>query len=110
VAIARALVNDPRLILADEPTGALDSATSIEVMSLLQALNREGITIVLVTHEPDMAEFASRTIHFLDGRVVTDQRQVPRTAGDGPTRSSASPPPPARQPAATDTAVWQRRP
>jgi putative ABC transport system ATP-binding protein len=72
VAIARALVNDPALILADEPTGALDSRTSIEVMALLQALNREGITIVLVTHEADVAAFASRIIGFIDGRVVRD--------------------------------------
>lgn len=72
VAIARALVNDPSLILADEPTGALDSRTSIEVMALLQALNREGITIVLVTHEADVAAFASRIILFRDGRVVND--------------------------------------
>ncbi len=73
VAIARALVNDPALILADEPTGALDSATSLEVMALLQALNREGITVVLVTHEPEIAEFARRVIHFRDGLVVSDQ-------------------------------------
>ena len=73
VAIARALVGDPRLILADEPTGALDSRTSIEVMVLLQALNREGITIVLVTHESDIANFASRLIHFRDGQVISDQ-------------------------------------
>jgi putative ABC transport system ATP-binding protein len=72
VAIARALVNDPVLILADEPTGALDSRTSIEVMALLQDLNRRGITIVLVTHERDIATFARRNILFLDGRVVED--------------------------------------
>jgi len=73
VAIARALVCNPRLILADEPTGALDSRTSIEVMALLQSLNREGITVVLVTHEPDIANFASRLIHFRDGQVTSDQ-------------------------------------
>jgi putative ABC transport system ATP-binding protein len=80
VAIARALVNDPSLILADEPTGALDSRTSIEVMALLQALNREGITIVLVTHEADVAAFASRIIGFLDGRVVRDAANRPQDA------------------------------
>ncbi|MBL8381622.1 MAG: ABC transporter ATP-binding protein [Burkholderiales bacterium] len=73
VAIARALVNDPVLVLADEPTGALDSRTSVEVMGLLQSLNREGITVVLVTHEHDVAAFARRIIGFRDGRVVEDR-------------------------------------
>jgi len=72
VAIARALVNDPVLILADEPTGALDTRTSFEVMGLLQDLNRRGITVVFVTHEQDIATFASRVINFRDGRVVRD--------------------------------------
>jgi putative ABC transport system ATP-binding protein len=72
VAIARALVNDPVLILADEPTGALDTRTSFEVMGLLQELNRRGMTVVLVTHEHDVAAFASRTIGFRDGHVVHD--------------------------------------
>jgi putative ABC transport system ATP-binding protein len=67
VAIARALVNRPVLILADEPTGALDTRTSVEIMHLLQALNREGITIVLVTHETDIARFARRILTFRDG-------------------------------------------
>jgi len=80
VAIARALVNDPALILADEPTGALDSRTSIEVMALLQALNREGITIVVVTHEAEVAAFASRIITFRDGRVVRDAVNPPQDA------------------------------
>jgi putative ABC transport system ATP-binding protein len=80
VAIARALVGNPRLILADEPTGALDSRTSVEVMALLQALNREGITIVLVTHEPDVASFASRLIHFRDGLVTSDSPHAPHDA------------------------------
>ncbi len=72
VAIARALVNDPVLILADEPTGALDTLTSCEVMALLQQLNSAGMTVVLVTHEHDIAEFAGRVISFRDGRVVED--------------------------------------
>jgi len=80
VAIARALVNDPALILADEPTGALDSRTSLEVMALLQELNRGGITIVVVTHEQDIAAYAGRLISFRDGRVRSDERQVPRDA------------------------------
>ncbi len=74
VAIARALVNNPVLILADEPTGALDTRTSFELMGLLQQLNRGGMTVVLVTHEHDIANFASRIIGFRDGHVVDDQR------------------------------------
>ena len=80
VAIARALVNDPVLILADEPTGALDSRTSLEVMALLQQLNREGITVVLVTHEHDIADFAGRIVMFRDGRVLSDQPNPARDA------------------------------
>ncbi|MFN7085187.1 MAG: ABC transporter ATP-binding protein [Burkholderiales bacterium] len=76
VAIARALVNDPVLILADEPTGALDSRTSFEVMGLLQQLNRGAMTVVLVTHERDIAAFASRVVSFRDGRVVDDARNA----------------------------------
>jgi putative ABC transport system ATP-binding protein len=72
VAIARALVNDPNLILADEPTGALDSKTSAEVMNLLTELNRQGMTVVVVTHEPDVAAYAHRTITFKDGLVIAD--------------------------------------
>jgi putative ABC transport system ATP-binding protein len=72
VAIARALVNEPRLILADEPTGNLDTRTSIEIMAILQRLNRRGITIVLVTHEDDIAQYASRIVTFRDGRLRAD--------------------------------------
>ncbi len=77
VAIARALVTEPLIILADEPTGALDSHTSIEIMALFQELNRNGMTVVLVTHEPDIARFARRILRFLDGRVVADEANVP---------------------------------
>ncbi|MCC7327348.1 MAG: ABC transporter ATP-binding protein [Burkholderiales bacterium] len=80
VAIARALVNAPKLILADEPTGALDSVTSLEVIALLQALNRDGITIIVVTHEQDIAAFASRRIVFRDGRIMSDTRNPPADA------------------------------
>lgn len=73
VAIARALINRPRLILADEPTGNLDSQTSEEIMKLFEELNREGITIVLVTHEADIARHTQRQVRFLDGRIVSDQ-------------------------------------
>ena len=73
VAIARALVNDPALILADEPTGNLDTRTSVELMALFQELNRSGITIVLVTHEADIAQYADRTLSFRDGRLIKDE-------------------------------------
>ena len=72
VAIARALVNKPHLILADEPTGNLDSHTSEEIMTLFSELNREGITVVLVTHETDIAAHARRQVRFLDGHIVSD--------------------------------------
>ena len=73
VAIARALVNDPSLVLADEPTGNLDSRTSEEVISLFQELNREGITVVLVTHEPEIAACTRRVVTMRDGRIVEDE-------------------------------------
>ncbi len=73
VAIARALVNDPSIILADEPTGNLDSRTSVEVMGVFQELNNNGITIILVTHEPDIAQFAKRHIVFRDGKIKSDK-------------------------------------
>jgi putative ABC transport system ATP-binding protein len=72
VAIARALVNKPTIILADEPTGNLDSKTSEEIMALFDSLNKEGTTIIIVTHEADIAEHASRQVRFLDGKIVED--------------------------------------
>jgi putative ABC transport system ATP-binding protein len=72
VAIARALVNNPRILLADEPTGALDSHTSEEIIGLFEELNETGITVVLVTHEPDIARRAHRRITFRDGKIVDD--------------------------------------
>jgi len=83
VAIARALVNDPSIVLADEPTGNLDSRTSVEVMGIFQELNAKGITIILVTHEPDIAQFAKRHIVFRDGRIKSDRvNPSPRVASE----------------------------
>jgi len=73
VAIARSLVNDPSIILADEPTGNLDTRTSIEVMEIFQTLNERGITVVLITHEKDIASYAKRNIAFRDGKIVKDE-------------------------------------
>jgi putative ABC transport system ATP-binding protein len=78
VAIARALVNRPSILLADEPTGNLDSRTSVEIMGLFQELNDKGLTIVLVTHEPDIAQFTKRTILFKDGRIRKDDPVMER--------------------------------
>ena len=80
VAIARALVGRPKIIFADEPTGNLDSHTSTEVMAMLQALAPSGITVALVTHEPDVAEYASRVVVVKDGLIVKDERREPKRA------------------------------
>jgi putative ABC transport system ATP-binding protein len=74
VAIARALVNRPSILLADEPTGNLDSRTSVEIMDIFQKLNDDGLTVVLVTHEPDIAQYAKRSIQFRDGKIRRDER------------------------------------
>ena len=83
VAIARALVGDAPLILADEPTGNLDTKTSEEIMGLLVQINGEGKTVILVTHEPDIAGYASRVLRFKDGKLVEDKRQTPKGNSHG---------------------------
>jgi putative ABC transport system ATP-binding protein len=90
VAIARAIVNNPKVILADEPTGALDSRTSVDVMAQFQNLWRSGITVVLVTHESDIAGFAARVVVMRDGRIVSDRTQQPvvATSAEGPPEAS----------------------
>ncbi len=81
VAIARAIVNQPEMLLADEPTGALDTRTGFEIMALFQQLNKDGITLLIVTHEPEIAAFAQRVLHFRDGRLVGDETvEEPRSA------------------------------
>jgi putative ABC transport system ATP-binding protein len=89
VAIARAMVNDPVLLLADEPTGALDSQTSIEIMALFQTLNEAGITIIVVTHEQEVARFARRILSFRDGRLIDDT--VPAEQADARTLLAQNP-------------------
>ena len=74
VAIARAIVNDPLMLLADEPTGNLDSAMSVEIMALFEKLNRDNRTVIMVTHEPDIAQYAHRKVTFRDGHILSDER------------------------------------
>ena len=83
VAIARAMVNKPSLILADEPTGNLDSRISLEILALFQDLNRQGVTVIMVTHEPDVAQYTKRIIEMKDGRILRESRlSVPRDADE----------------------------
>src|SRR5581483_2833033 len=82
VAIARALVNQPSILLADEPTGNLDSRTSVEIMKIFQDLNDRGLTIVMVTHEGDIAQFARRTVVFRDGKIRRDEPTASRPRAD----------------------------
>lgn len=83
VAIARSLVNNPVIIMADEPTGNLDSKSSVEIMSIFQQLNAMGITIILVTHEPDIAQYSKRIIHFKDGLIDRDEIVQNRSMANG---------------------------
>src|ERR1700712_2065210 len=92
VAIARALVNNPSILLADEPTGNLDSNTSEEIMQLFDELHQSGNTVVLVTHEPDIAEHAWRRVMLRDGKVTSDQPTARATAANGATAASAAAP------------------
>ncbi len=89
VAVARALVNDPSLLLADEPTGNLDSATSYEIMDLFGKLHASGNTIVLVTHEEDIAAYSHRVVRLLDGRISSDEKQEPRRIASSTVIASA---------------------
>lgn len=81
VAIARALVNNPSILLADEPTGNLDSKSSVEIMNIFRALNDEGVTIVMVTHEPDIAQYTKRKVVFRDGIIIEDAPILDRVGG-----------------------------
>lgn len=83
IAIARALVNDPAILIADEPTGNLDTASSDEIMDIFCALHRQGRTLIMVTHEPDIAAYAERVIHVRDGRITRDEANAERNAGKG---------------------------
>ncbi|TMD51810.1 MAG: ABC transporter ATP-binding protein [Chloroflexi bacterium] len=92
VAIARALITEPAILLADEPTGNLDTESSLEIMRLLTRLNEQGRTIVLITHEGDIATFASRVVRLRDGLILSDDRQVPRepAGAEAPSEQAAA--------------------
>jgi len=83
VAIARALVNDPSILMADEPTGNLDSRSTVEIMEIFQRLNDEGVTVIMVTHEPDVAQFTKRIVLFKDGQIINDHPVENRTLSGG---------------------------
>jgi putative ABC transport system ATP-binding protein len=83
VAIARAIINNPKVIFADEPTGNLDTRTSFDIMAIVQSLNEKGTTVVIVTHEPDIADFAKRKVVFKDGQIISDEpNQQPKNAAE----------------------------
>ena len=84
VAIARAIVNHPKILLADEPTGALDTKSGAQVMELFQSLNDEGVTIIMITHDPDIADYATRKVLIRDGELFTDEEQLHNTLPDKP--------------------------
>ena len=90
VAIARALINDPEVVLADEPTGNLDSRTSVEIMAIFQQLNERGITIVMVTHEQDIADYARRNVVMRDGIVLSDKVVTQRSAAEAELEKAAA--------------------
>ena len=104
VAIARSLVNDPAILLADEPTGNLDSRTSEEVIAIFQALNDEGRTVVLITHDTDIAQFAQRVVAFRDGKIISDQQVVDRRRAVAGSFEDAAPAPAAAGAPATTPA------
>jgi len=105
VAIARALITEPAILLADEPTGNLDSESSIEIMTLLRRLNEEGRTVVLITHEPDIAAFASRVVRLRDGHIISDESQVPRPIAGEAAEGAPQEKNPVEEPAQTAEAI-----
>jgi putative ABC transport system ATP-binding protein len=86
-AVARALVSDPALLLADEPTGNLDSASTAEIMALFAQINAEGRTVVIITHEDEVASFATRVVRLRDGRIQSDERRSPSFSGNSASHS-----------------------